>query len=122
MITDEQANIAMKAWTKQRMLNAFSNNITYNFDVAAMMKALEAYEKSKWIKFDEDNVDTWPNPSTSVMTVFDNYYMDEIGSIKEPYKSLFTISGGEGYFECSEPAEEGCPVIYWQPLPEYKEK
>ena len=51
MITDEQVKIAECAYNHRSVAHSFS---------AAMRKALEAYEASKWVKFDVDDETTYP--------------------------------------------------------------
>ena len=96
MITDEQITEALTAYLDgygARSLNE------------SMRKALEAYEKSKWVKFDIDDKSTHPQNLQHVIVL---YHTGVVGSDKWSILKIWMFSGCK---EC---------VTHWQPLPEFK--
>ena len=102
MITDEQVKQACAAYEKHRSLNVFSDNLH------AMRKALEAYEQSKWVKFDEYDEATYPPFDVRVLTKLKGDFGVDMGID-------FMCHSFEWYN-----AIRLSYVTHWQPLPEFK--
>jgi hypothetical protein len=95
VITDEQVKIAECAYNHRSVAHSFS---------AAMRKALEAYEASKWVKFDIDDKSTHPQNLQHVIVL---YHTGVVGSDKWSILKIWMFSGCK---EC---------VTHWMPLPEF---
>ena len=108
MITDEQVKQACAAYEKHRSLNVFSDNLH------AMRKALEAYEQSKWVKFDEYDESTYPQRTGHYITFDWRYvshkYWNNTGDKRGTNQSWFVSESVNAQ-----------KVTHWQPLPEFKE-
>ena len=107
MITDRQV-IVFKDY--------YNINAGY-IDVETLHKALEAFEQSKWVRFDVDDVSTHPENGKYVLVKIDKTFLDELGYLDTTYVGEFFNGGFDIYIadEC------GCAVTHWQPLPEFKE-
>ena len=118
MITDEQVKQACAAYEKHRSLNVFSDNLH------AMRKALEAYEQSKWVKFDKHNGDTYPEREKEVLLDTGYGYVSGWLCIEENPDSRNPDDHYNTCWVCLDGRYEideiGC-VPRWQPLPEFKE-
>lgn len=98
MITDEQISIAC---------SAYNSSDAAHSQLAAMRKALEAYEQSKWISV-EDRLPCLP--SEAVVSVEYIVYDNLNNQVSHDY---FTSHGEWNHYQQH--------VTHWQPLPEFKE-
>ena len=106
MITDEQI---MKACDAYDEYNVDHNNTLLRGACSghAMRKALEAYEQSKWVKFDINDKNTFPPRNTNVLV---RYKTGDFGV------DVFLASSGVWENTCCETNE--C-ITHWQPLPTF---
>lgn len=95
MITDEQISIVADILSQ-----GFSDND------ARVRKALEAYEASKWVKFDVDDSTTYPPNSNHVIVLYHSGAVSCDGWVK----GLMTWKYA-GCINC---------VTHWQYLPKFK--
>ena len=104
MITDEQVKIAANSYLS-RPIDSYlpDGNLT------DMRKALEAYEQSKWVKFDDES--TWP-------VVPDGWLNVEV--IVHDAKNI-TDKVSHDYFRPTCGLHHYSDVTHWQYLPEFKE-
>lgn len=98
MITDEQISIACAAYD--------SSDVAHS-QIAAMRKALEVYEASKWVKFDIDDESTHPIDNQVCNVV---YHTGQVRTDRWSDLHRFWV-----YASCQK-----C-VTHWRPLPEFKE-
>ena len=109
MITDEQIFTACEVFYKNERV------LGHNLDVA-MRKALEAYEQSKWVKFDVDDESTWPQ-RTGHHIIFDGCYVAykrwdrAIGGDKRCVNQSWFVSESVNFKKAT----------HWQYLPTFKE-
>ena len=105
MITDEQVNA---------FINAFELNGGHflgNNEFGNVRKALEAYEASKWVKFDVNDESTYPIVPDGYVNIEVNvYYTVNNNNINHDY---FHPDYGFNHYQHH--------VTHWQPLPEFKE-
>lgn len=100
MITAEQITEALTAYLDgygARSLNE------------SMRKALEAYEQSKWVKFDEYDEATYPPFDVRVLTKLKGDFGVDMG--------IDSMSHSLEWYN----AIRLSYVTHWQPLPEFKE-
>ncbi len=99
MITDEQVIAAIAEFYKSGTGNG------------GMRKALEAYEQSKWVKFDVNDESTYPIVPDGYVNIEVNVY-DTVNNnnINHDY---FHPDYGFNHYQHH--------VTHWQPLPEFKE-
>ena len=106
MITDEQVNCFIAfVLTTQTPVSDVREDVR---------KALEAYEKSKWVKFDIDDESTYPQ-RTGHHIAFDGRYVshkywNNTGDKRGTNQSWFVSESVNAQ-----------KVTHWQPLPEFKE-
>lgn len=98
MITDEQIDIVSKQLS-----------ISYADDEMRVRKALEAYEQSKWVRFDADDESTYPPFDVRVLTKLKGDFgvdmsIDFMAHNKEWYNAIRLRY-----------------VTHWQHLPTFKE-
>jgi hypothetical protein len=77
-----------------------------------MRKALEAYEKSKWVTFDVGDASTYP-PIMSGSGIFSENVVTNGRDIARFCHSTKTW--------CIKLPSERCEITHWQPLPTFKE-
>ena len=97
MITDEQVVTAIAEFYKQGTGNG------------GMRKALEAYEQSKWVKFDEYDETTYPPFDVRVLTKLKGDFGVDMGIDFMTHSFEWYNSIRLSY------------VTHWQPLPKFKE-
>jgi hypothetical protein len=102
MITDEQVMKALDAYYGIEHVGGARESL-----VEEMRKALEAYEASKWVKFDIDDETTHPRDRQVCNVV---YHTGRVNTDKWSDLHRFWV-----YAAC-----RTC-VTHWQPLPEFKE-
>ena len=109
MITDEQVKIAIEAY--------WSNETD---ELPAMRKALEAYEQSKWVKFDVDDESTYPKKVLVLARAFDisidKNVIDIFHFMDSEKHKVFSRIDKNFYTEMVLITD-----VYWQYLPEFKE-
>lgn len=102
MITDEQLKIACDTYNKLSGINAA--------EPSYMRKALEAYEQSKWVKFDVDDESTYPTVPNKWVNVEVLVYETLNNKVNHDYfNPTYSFNHYNGH------------VTHWQPLPEFKE-
>ena len=126
MITDKQVKIACAAYN--------STDVAHS-QLAAMRKALEEYETSKWIKFDEYDESTYPkveDVSTTILGVTDlkdtlcliDFYSNINPDVFDGKPFILFDRGTsdtdlDAYYGIVEVSSKH--LVAWQPLPEFKE-
>jgi hypothetical protein len=101
MITSKQANAVACFYEGYPVGFPLSSN-----DIESMSQALEAYEQSKWVKFDINDKNTHPKNLQHVIVL---YHTGTVGSDKWSILNTWMFSGCK---EC---------VTHWMPLPEFNE-
>ena len=103
MITDEQVKIAANSYLS-RPIDSYlpDGNLT------DMRKALEAYEQSKWVKFDVDDESTYPPFDVRVLT-----------KLKDDFGKDMSVDFMTHSFEWYNSIRLSY-VTHWQYLPEFK--
>lgn len=106
MITDEQVCVACAAYD--------SSDVAHS-QLAAMRKALEAYEQSKWVEFNVNDESTYPQKSGHHI-VFDGRgvsykYWDNTEDEKRFRNQSWFVSESVNFKKAT----------HWQPLPTFKE-
>ena len=114
MITDEQVNA---------FINAFELNGGHflgNNEFDTVRKALEAYEQSKWVKFDVDDESTYPKRIIVLARAFDistdKYVIDIFHFMDSEKHKIFSRLDRNFYAEMAVITD-----VCWQYLPEFKE-
>lgn len=102
MITDEQVRAAVSTYH-----DAYHYHPQIMED---MRKALEAYEASKWVKFDVNDESTYPIVPDGYVNIEVNVYDTVNNNINHDY---FHPDYGFNHYQHH--------VTHWQPLPEFKE-
>ena len=97
MITDEQVKMA-------------ANVLDIPLSAILMRKALEAYEASKWVKFDVNDESTYPIVPDRYVNIEVNVYDTVNNNINHDY---FHPDYGFNHYQHH--------VTHWQLLPEFKE-
>ena len=97
MITDEQVKMA-------------ANVLDIPLSAILMRKALEAYEASKWVKFDVNDESTYPIVPDGYVNIEVNVYDTVNNNINHDY---FHPDYGFNHYQHH--------VTHWQLLPEFKE-
>ena len=97
MITDEQVKLA-------------ANVLDIPLSAILMRKALEAYEASKWVKFDVNDESTYPIVPDGYVNIEVNVYDTVNNNINHDY---FHPDYGFNHYQHH--------VTHWQPLPKFKE-
>lgn len=99
MITDEQVEIVSSI-----LAQGYSNNDD------RVRKALEAYEQSKWVKFDVNDESTYPKlDDESQCPIYLLNQDSDISTFRQAHKDWINCFG------------EKITVTHWQSLPEFKE-
>ena len=108
MITDKQVKIACAAYN--------STDVAHS-QLAAMCKALKAYEQSKWVKFDAEDESTYPPIDQIVMCKPFNEPTLQMSLIHDSHPQFdgFFFEDVRGFYT------DVKSIAYWQPLPEFKE-
>jgi len=102
-ITDEQCKVFNRASVEYRNLEGMLTS-----QINEVKAGLEAYEQSKWIKFDKGDERTWPGNMERV------FVRDEdIGCLSARHSSAGWYLEGE--------LDKSDKVTHWQPLPTFKE-
>ncbi len=102
MITDEQVQAACRAYYGE------DNTTNYeHYELVDMRKALEAYEASKWVKFDEYDESTYPPNSNHVIVLYHSGAVSCDGWVRG-----LRVWKHAGCINC---------VTHWQYLPKFKE-
>ena len=116
MITDEQVIAAIAEFYKSGTGNG------------GMRKALEAYEASKWVNFDVNDVSTWPpmtkQPYASIPVMVyctDNKETFYGSKFVTNLHRLLPTNKGYAYWIHPFDRDKRLNVTHWQPLPEFKE-
>ena len=109
MITDEQVKAAVSTYH-----DAYHHHPQI---MADMRKALEAYEASKWVKFDVNDESTYPPLDQVVMCKPFNEPVLQMSLIHDAHPQFdgFFFEDVRGFY-----TDIKC-IAYWQPLPEFKE-
>lgn len=107
MITEEQVKLAMK--TFDIAMDGRDDGQSQN-ELNCMRKALEAYEASKWVKFDEYDESTYPPFDVRVLTKLKG------GDFGFDMSIDFMTHSFEWYNSI-----RLSYVTHWQLLPEFKE-
>ena len=69
----------------------------------------------RWISID----DNLPEFEGWYLTAFEPEDIEELGYLNKAYETMiYTNSLGDYIWEGSEPADDGCRVSHWMPLPE----
>lgn len=110
MITDEQLRITCKAFYGKHI----QPDCCCDEELQVIRRTLEAYEQSKWVKFDVNDESTWPQRkghhiACDGRNVFHKYW-DNTGDRRFRNNSWFVADSV--LFK---------KVTHWQPLPEFKE-
>ena len=104
MITNEQVQAACRAYYGE------GNTTNYeNYELVDMRKALEAYEQSKWVKFDEYDESTYPPFDVRVLTKIKGNFGVDMGMDFMTHSFEWYNSIRLSY------------VTHWQLLPEFEE-
>ena len=118
MITDEQVKLAVNTYFNAPPWNSPPSKV-----IKDMRKALETYEQSKWVKFDEYDEATYPEKDREVMLdvgyglITGWFCIEESPFSHNPddyYNTLWVCL--DGRYEITEISS----VSRWQPLPEFK--
>ena len=100
MITDEQVKVALDA---------------YYYHGNVMREALEAYEQSKWVKFDINNPSTHPSIEQNVNAVT---FRGKVVTLR--FNGIDDETGLPMWFWQATDDQTNLTVTHWQPLPEFK--
>lgn len=110
MITDEQVQAACRAYYGE------DNTTNYeHYELVDMRKTLEAYEQSKWVKFDVDDDSSYPQKTGHHLTFDGRYvshrYWNNTGENKRDVNQAWFVST----------SVTSKKATHWQPLPTFKE-
>ena len=112
MITDEQVKLAANVYLDRPV-----DYYVANGNMTDMRKALEAYEASKWVKFDVDDESTYPPIDQEVMCKPFNKptLLLTLTYDAHPKFDGFFFEDARGFYT------DIVDIAYWQHLPEFKE-
>lgn len=105
MITDEQVKIAANVY-----INRPVNYPIPSGNITDMRDALEAYEQSKWVKFDINDPATYPQAGTHAF----RYIVRTTNGVQK----ITIIAHWNGRYWFAN--QQDIDVTHWMPLPEYK--
>lgn len=112
MITNEQVMKALDAYYGIEHIGGARESL-----IEKMRKALEAYEASKWVRFDVNDESTYPPLDQVVMCKPFNEPVLQMSLIHDAHPQFdgFFFEDVKGFY-----TDIKC-IAYWQPLPEFKE-
>ena len=102
---------------EDEQVKTVANILDVPLSAILMRKALEAYEASKWVKFDVDNESTYPPVDQVVMCKPFNEPTLQMSLIYDSHPQFdgFFFEDERGFYKDLE------RIVYWQRLPTFKE-